>query len=80
MVHSTDSVGNLFKGFAKLGNMYWKETGRCLAFYPIYADKENHTFTIGEAVVYEPNNNVNDERDRIAEELKTKMQMMVERC
>ena len=79
-VHSTDSIGNLFKGFAKLGNMYWKETGRCIAFYPIYADKEKHTFTIGEAVVYEPNNNVNDERDRIAEELKAKMQMMVERC
>ena len=77
VVHSTDNVGTLFKGFAKLGNMYWKETGKCLAFYPIYADKERHTFTIGEAVVYEPNNNVNDERDRIAEELKRMMEEMV---
>lgn len=75
-VHSTDSVGDLFKGFAKLGNMYWKETGKRLAFYPIYADKVRHTFTIGEAVIYEPNNNVNGERDRIAEELKIRMDLL----
>lgn len=73
VIHSTDSVGNLFKGFAKLGDMYWKETGRCLSFYPIYADKAGKTFKIGEAVVYEPTNNVNDERDRIASELKCRM-------
>lgn len=73
IIHTTDSVGNLFTGFAKLGSMYWAECKKKLSFYPIYADKSDRTFRIGEPVVYDPDNCPKAEKKRIVEELKKKM-------
>lgn len=65
--HLTDSVGRLFTGFANIGRLYYETTGKCLRFYPIYASKRNHTFRIGQPVVFSPDNDPHDEKQRIAD-------------
>ncbi|MDL2240477.1 hypothetical protein LJC25_00985 [Bacteroidales bacterium OttesenSCG-928-K03] len=71
--HETDTVGNLYTGFASIGKLYFDQTGKALRFYPIFANKKNHTFNIGKPVVYDHNNNSHEEKVRIANELQIKM-------
>lgn len=73
VVHETKDVGNLFTGFANLGKLYYQKCKKCLHFYPIYADKNKHTFRIGEPVIYNPENNSQEEKQRIAMTLQSKM-------
>uniref|UniRef100_UPI0037DC65E5 lysophospholipid acyltransferase family protein n=1 Tax=Methanomethylophilus alvi TaxID=1291540 RepID=UPI0037DC65E5 len=74
----TDSVGRLFTGFANIGRLYYETTGKCLRFYPIYASKRNHTFRIGQPVVFSPDNDPHDEKQRIADLLHDKMLELAE--
>ena len=76
--HLTDSVGRLFTGFANIGRLYYETTGKCLRFYPIYASKINHTFRIGQPVVFSPDNDPHDEKQRIADLLHDKMLELAE--
>lgn len=73
MIHKTDGVGEMFSGFAKIGNMYWQEAKKKLSFYLIYADKDKHTFNIGESIQYNPDNHPNIEKERIVKALKDSM-------
>jgi hypothetical protein len=73
VIHKTDGVGEMFSGFAKIGNMYWQEAKKKLSFYPIYADKDKHTFNIGESIQYNPDNHPNIEKERIVKALKDSM-------
>ena len=76
--HLTDSVGTFFTGFANIASMYYAETGKCLRFYPLYASKKNHSFTIGEPVVFDPQNEPREEKQRIAEQLHDEMYRLSE--
>lgn len=71
--HRTDSVGTLFTGFANIGRMYYDKTGQALRFYPIYAGRRDHTFRIGEPVVFDPANDALEEKRRIAALLHDRM-------
>lgn len=71
--HETRTVGSLYTGFANIGTLYHEKTGKDLCFYPIYANKKNHTFRIGEAVTFDHTNNPRDEKQRIAETLQQRM-------
>lgn len=71
--HLTDSVGKLFTGFANIGRLYYETTGKELRFYPIYANRHGHTFKIGAPVIFDPNNDPHDEKQRIAGILHEKM-------
>lgn len=71
--HETVTVGDLYTGFANIGTLYFRETGKALRFYPIYANRKNRTFRIGEPVVFDPDNNPRDEKLRIAEVLQSRM-------
>lgn len=73
VVHETKDVGNLFTGFANIGKLYYQKCKKCLHFYPIYADKNKHTFRIGEPVIYDPTNNSQEEKQRIATTLQGRM-------
>ena len=71
--HLTDSVGRMFTGFANIGRMYYNTTGKCLRFYPIYADRRHRTFSIGEPVTFDPVNDPHDEKQRITDLLHERM-------
>lgn len=71
--HLTDSVGRLFTGFANIGRLYYETTGKSLRFYPLYANRKNHTFNIGEPVVFDPFNEPREEKQRITDLLHLRM-------
>ena len=56
--------------------MYYRKTGKCPTFYPIFADKRRRTFTIGEGIRYQPDSPPREEKLRIARELEAAMQQM----
>ena len=66
-VRATEYVSTLYDGFADVGRMYFKKTGKCLKFYPVYCEKKNRVISIGEPITYDPNAPQRDERRIIAE-------------
>lgn len=71
-----DGVGEFFTGFAMVAQLYHQRTGKCAQFYPIYADKKQHTLTFGTPTRYDPDNNQAQERERIAFHLRQEMLRM----
>lgn len=71
--HFKDSVGTLFTGFANIGKLYYNSTGKQLRFYPIYANRKGHTFKIGVPVIYDPENDPREEKQRITNKLHERM-------
>ena len=71
-----EGVGQFFTGFATIGQLYFRRTGKCCRFIPIYANKRGRTIEFGKAVRYDGNNPPNDEKDRICEVLRTEMLRM----
>lgn len=67
-----EGVGEFFSGFAMVAQIYHQRTGKCAQFYPIYADKKNHTLTFGEMTRYNPDTQ-GDEKQRIADHLRREM-------
>lgn len=74
--YAEGDVGSFFTGFAHIGRMYYRKTGKCPTFYPIFADKRRRTFTIGEGIRYQPDSPPREEKLRIARELEAAMQQM----
>lgn len=70
-----EGVGEFFSGFAMVAQIYHQRTGKCAQFYPIFADKKNHTLTFGEMTRYNPDNK-GDEKQRIADHLRGEMLRM----
>lgn len=73
VAHERRTVGSLYTGFANIGQLYYEKTGKALKFYPIYANKKGHTFSIGEPVQFDPANEPREEKQRIADDLHNKM-------
>lgn len=70
-----EGVGEFFKGFAMVAQIYHQRTGKRAQFYPIYADKKQHTLTFGRMTRYDPDN-PGDEKQRIADHLRAEMLRM----
>lgn len=66
-----DKVSEFYSGFASLGRMFHRETGKGLTFYPVYASKRSRVLRIGEGVKYDPKGK--SERSRIVETLRGSM-------
>ncbi|HWR23261.1 MAG TPA: hypothetical protein VN366_07255 [Feifaniaceae bacterium] len=62
-------VSDFYSGFASIGAEYYKRTGRCTTFYPVYANKFKRTLTIGPGIRFNAENGRREERDRIVMEL-----------
>lgn len=58
--------------------MYYAKTHKRAVFVPIYASRRHHTLTIGQGVVYDPDNNATEEKLRIVDALLGSMQSMYE--
>lgn len=72
------AVDAFYTGFADIGRMYYRKTGKKVRFYPVYVDKNNREIVIGEGLEYNSENPKQDEKRRIAEVLNARMQAMSE--
>lgn len=77
--HEKGSMGELFRGFAMLAQVYYNRTGKCCRFLPMYAHKGLRTLSFGTEIVYDPDNEPIRERDRIVESAYDQMTAMAQR-
>jgi len=66
--YSLTSVTPFFSGFAALGRLYHRKTGKCLRFCPCYIDEQHHQIRLGEIVTWNPEADPNEETERISDE------------
>ena len=58
-------ISELSPGFLMLAEAWWKKTGKKLRMMPVYANRDQRTFTFGDEIVYEPENGYAAEQERI---------------
>ena len=67
--YSLTSVTPFFSGFATLGQLYHRKTGKPLRFCPCYIDEQHRRICFGEPVTWEPVGEAKEETERVSEEL-----------
>ena len=68
-----EGVGEFFTGFATIGQLYHRRTGKNCQFIPIFADKRRRTIAFGKAVRYNGDNAPAGEKERICALLRGEM-------
>jgi len=63
------------KGFTRLGELYFEESGKRLSFYPV-AVHESKVVRVGKPVLYDPDQPLGLERHRLKDELEEKIRQM----
>lgn len=53
-VRYSEYVNELQPGFTDLARLWYKKTGKRLAFYPFYAEKKNRVIAVGKPIVFDP--------------------------
>ena len=71
--YRADSFHELHPVFAALGKLWYLQSGQCLRFYPVFADKDRHRYNIGAPVVYKPDGDSKAEAQRIVSEVRDAM-------
>ena len=74
--YSLTSVTPFFSGFAMLGQLYHRKTGKSLRFCPCYIDEQHRVIRVGELVTYEPDANPSEETERVSGELNRRIREM----
>lgn len=64
-----EGVGPFFKGFVNVAQIYYRRTGKCAQFYPLYADKRRRRLTFGKPIRYNPDNTPVVEQERVSSHL-----------
>ena len=67
--YERDGIGEISPGFVMLAEAYWKKTGKCMRFMPMYASRIRRTLTFGTEVHYQPENGFRQEQSRIISEV-----------
>ncbi len=67
-------VTTLQYGFTKLGEYYYKKTGKSLDFYPTYIPNGLKTINIGKPITYDGNNNSSEERKKVYDYLQVNIE------
>ena len=68
--YSLTSVTPFFSGFATLGRLYARKTGKALRFCPCYIDEQHHLIRLGECVSWNPESeDPREETERISDTL-----------
>ena len=57
-------------GFEYIGKYYYQKTGKKISFYPVFTSYKKKTMYIEKPIVYNPNNNPNEEKERIVNGLR----------
>lgn len=63
----SEFVHNVYEGFADAGRTYYKQTGKRLKFYPVYAEKKNRKILVGKPIEFDPDMPIKPQRKIIAE-------------
>ena len=66
----------LYSGFAMLGRLYYRKTGKVLRFCPCYIDEQHHRIRIGELESYDPEAEPAPETERVSETLNRRIREM----
>lgn len=74
--YSLTSVTPFFPGFAVLGRLYHRKTGRTLRFCPCYIDEQHRLIRLGETVSYDPEADPKTEPNRVSDELNRRIREM----
>jgi len=61
----SEFIDDFHPGFVHLARLYYRETGKILRFYPVYADKSKKAITIGKPVQFSPENAFRREKEHI---------------
>ena len=69
-------VSEFSPGFLMLAETWWKKSGKKLRILPVYANREERTFTFGNEIVYEPDRGFGAEQERILKEARNQMLRM----
>lgn len=69
-------VGEFQTGFEHLGKYYYQKTGKKISFYPTFVSQENKEYYIGQPIVFNPENDANDEKEKIVEYLHSSMEKL----
>lgn len=72
-------MGDMYRGFPMLAQVYYNRTGKRCRFLPMYAHKGLRTLTFGEPILYDPEAEPLAERDRIVDEATQQMREMAAR-
>ena len=74
--YSLTSVTPFYSGFATLGWLYYRKTGKILQFCPCYVDEQHHQIRLGETVGLDPEADPREETERVSEELNRRIREM----
>ncbi len=75
--YSLTSVTPFFSGFATLGRLYQRKTGKALGFCPCYIDEQHHQIRLGELVRWDTQtDDPNGETQRISDTLNARIREM----
>ena len=69
-------ISELSPGFLMLAEAWWKKTGKRLRMIPVYANRDNRTFTFGTEIRYVPENGYASEQERILKEAYDQLAML----
>jgi len=61
----SEYIDNFQPGFVHLARLWYNEKNEILYFYPVYVDKNRKTISIGKPAVFSPENDYQNERERI---------------
>ncbi len=71
-----EGISDFFTGFAMIGQLYYRKTGLCCQFIPVYCNQKKRTVTFGEGVRYDPDNSPAEETERLTEELQARIRAL----
>ena len=73
ILYRESGIGEFYTGFEHLGKYYYQKTGKKISFYPVFISKQEKQMFIEKPVIFNPENDVNDEKLRITSYLRDKM-------
>lgn len=74
--YQESGVGEFFSGFVQVAKTYYRQTGKCATFYPMYVNKKKRTLTYEDGITFDPTNTNAIEKDRIVDYLQSVMNDM----
>lgn len=71
--YTESGVGKFQTGFEHLGKYYYQKTGKKISFYPVFISKQEKQMFISEPIIFNPENDAIQEKQRIVYYLRDKM-------
>ena len=69
-----EGVGEFMTGFEYIGKYYYQKTGKKISFYPVFTSHKKKTMYIEKPIVYNPDNDPKEEKERIVQSLRDAME------